>query len=42
VLPVDGESRVAELARMLGGERLSTSIAHAQSLLESGRSSTTP
>jgi DNA repair protein RecN (Recombination protein N) len=41
VMPVDGEARVAELARMLGGERLSTSVAHAQSLLESGRSSTT-
>lgn len=40
VQPVDGEARVAELARMLGGERLSTSLAHAQSLLESGRSST--
>lgn len=38
VAAVDGESRVAELARMLGGERLSTSLAHAQSLLESGRS----
>jgi DNA repair protein RecN (Recombination protein N) len=42
VAAVDGEARVAELARMLGGERLSTSVAHAQSLLESGRSSTTP
>ncbi|NBO77702.1 MAG: DNA repair protein RecN, partial [Betaproteobacteria bacterium] len=42
VVAVDGEARVAELARMLGGERLSTSVAHAQSLLESGRSSTTP
>ncbi len=38
VVTVDGEARVAELARMLGGERLSTSVAHAQSLLESGRS----
>lgn len=38
VVAVDGEARVAELARMLGGERLSTSVAHAQSLLESGRS----
>jgi DNA repair protein RecN (Recombination protein N) len=42
VVAVDGEARVAELARMLGGERLSTSVAHAQSLLEAGRSSTTP
>ncbi len=42
VAPVDGEARVAELARMLGGERLSTSLAHAQSLLESGRSAATP
>ena len=38
IAPVEGEARVAELARMLGGDRLSTSIAHAQSLLESGRS----
>lgn len=42
VSPVEGEARVAELARMLGGERLSTSLAHAQSLLKSGQSSTTP
>ena len=38
VVAVDGEARVAELARMLGGDRLSTGTAHAQSLLESGRS----
>lgn len=38
VCPVEGEARVAELARMLGGDRLSTGTAHAQSLLESGRS----
>ncbi len=38
VTTVEGESRVGELARMLGGDRLSTSVAHAQSLLESGRS----
>ena len=32
-----GEARVAEIARMLGGERLSnTSLAHAQELLSSG------
>lgn len=34
VSPVGGEQRVAEIARMLGGERLSgTSLAHAQELL---------
>ena len=34
VEPVAGEARVAEVARMLGGERLSsTSIAHAQEML---------
>jgi len=31
--PVAGEARVAEVARMLGGERLATSLAHAQQLL---------
>ena len=36
---VAGESRVAEIARMLGGERLSgTSIAHAQEMLAIGES----
>jgi DNA repair protein RecN (Recombination protein N) len=35
VLPVQGEARVAEVARMLGGERLATSVAHAQELLGS-------
>jgi len=35
VRPVSGEARVAEVARMLGGERLATSIAHAQELLGS-------
>jgi len=35
VQPVHGEARVAEIARMLGGERLSsTSIAHAQEMLD--------
>ncbi|PZP32096.1 MAG: DNA repair protein RecN [Roseateles depolymerans] len=35
VRPVAGEARVAEIARMLGGERLSsTSLAHAQEMLE--------
>lgn len=34
VAPVSGEARVAEIARMLGGERLSsTSLAHAQEML---------
>ena len=33
VQPVTGEARVAEVARMLGGERLATSLAHAQQLL---------
>ena len=35
VSPVAGEARVAEIARMLGGERLSsTSLAHAQEMLQ--------
>jgi DNA repair protein RecN (Recombination protein N) len=33
IAPVAGEARVAEVARMLGGERLTTSLAHAQELL---------
>lgn len=34
VAPVDGEKRVAEIARMLGGERLSgTTLAHAKEML---------
>ena len=34
VAPVAGEPRVAEVARMLGGERLAgTSLAHAQAML---------
>jgi len=37
VAPVGGEGRVAEIARMLGGERLSsTSLAHAQEMLAVG------
>jgi DNA repair protein RecN (Recombination protein N) len=37
---LDGEARVGEIARMLGGERLSgTSLAHAQALLDRGASS---
>jgi len=36
VEPVTGEARVAEIARMLGGEKLSsTSLAHAQEMLAS-------
>ncbi|MEO6281055.1 DNA repair protein RecN [Roseateles sp.] len=39
VSPVAGESRVAEIARMLGGERLSsTSLAHAQEMLAASTS----
>ena len=34
VAPLQGEQRVAEVARMLGGERLATSLAHAQQLIE--------
>jgi DNA repair protein RecN (Recombination protein N) len=34
VHPIGGETRVAEVARMLGGERLATSLAHAQQLIE--------
>ncbi|HET9977835.1 MAG TPA: DNA repair protein RecN [Burkholderiaceae bacterium] len=33
VRPVTGEARTAEVARMLGGERLATSLAHAEQLL---------
>lgn len=33
VQPVAGEARVAEVARMLGGERLATSLAHAEQLI---------
>ena len=32
ITPVEGEARVAEVARMLGGEKLS-GTAHAQALL---------
>jgi DNA repair protein RecN (Recombination protein N) len=39
VRPVQGEARVAEVARMLGGERLATSVAHAQQLLGSAAAS---
>jgi DNA repair protein RecN (Recombination protein N) len=36
VQAVAGEARVAEVARMLGGERLATSLAHAQQLIAHG------
>lgn len=40
VTPVTGEARVAEIARMLGGERLSgTTLAHAKEMLGAGASS---
>jgi DNA repair protein RecN (Recombination protein N) len=40
VAPVTGEQRVAEVARMLGGERLSgTTLAHAKEMLGDGASS---
>jgi DNA repair protein RecN (Recombination protein N) len=35
VVPIRGEERVTEIARMLGGERLSdTSLAHARQMLQ--------
>ena len=43
VRPVSGEARVAEIARMLGGERLSsTSLAHAQEMLASSAAARSP
>ena len=43
VQPVAGEARVAEIARMLAGERLSgTSLAHAQELLAVGAAAMPP
>lgn len=43
VQPVAGEARVAEIARMLGGERLSsTSLAHAQEMLDLSNTSSAP
>ena len=37
VSPITGEQRVAEIARMLGGEKLSgTTLAHAKEMLQSG------
>ena len=41
VRPIAGEARTAEIARMLGGERLSsTSLAHAQEMLDLSAKST--
>jgi DNA repair protein RecN (Recombination protein N) len=38
IQPVAGEERVAEIARMLGGEKLSsTTLAHAEEMLDTGR-----
>jgi DNA repair protein RecN (Recombination protein N) len=43
VSAVTGEARVAEVARMLGGERLSgTSLAHAQEMLSVGAETARP
>ena len=43
VVPVQGEQRVAEVARMLGGERLSgTTLAHAKEMLGDGAAARTP
>ena len=43
VLPVAGEARVAEVARMLGGERMAgTSLAHAQAMLAQALPSGSP
>ena len=43
VSPVAGEARVAEIARMLGGERLSsTSLAHAQEMLDASTTNSKP
>jgi len=43
VSPVAGEARVAEVARMLGGERLSsTSLAHAQEMLDASTATAGP
>jgi DNA repair protein RecN (Recombination protein N) len=43
VRPVVGEARTAEVARLLGGERLATSLAHAEQLLvQATASASTP
>jgi DNA repair protein RecN (Recombination protein N) len=39
---VAGEARVAEVARMLGGDRLATSVAHAQEMLGSAAVAVSP
>jgi DNA repair protein RecN (Recombination protein N) len=42
VAPVEGEQRVSEVARMLGGERLSgTTLAHAKEMLGDGAGGST-
>jgi len=40
--PVHGESRVAEVARMLGGQHTDTSLAHAREMLARGAATPTP
>jgi DNA repair protein RecN (Recombination protein N) len=42
VQAVAGEARVAEVARMLGGDRLATSVAHAQEMLGSAAVAASP
>ena len=43
IRPVTGEARVAEIARMLGGEKLSsTTLAHAEEMLDTGRADEAP
>jgi len=43
VQPVQGEARVAEVARMLGGERMAdTSLAHAQAMLQTPGAAAAP
>ena len=43
IQPVVGEGRVAEIARMLGGEKLSsTTLAHAEEMLDTGREGEPP
>ena len=42
VRPLSGEARVGEVARLLGGERLATSLAHAQQLIEHATGDTPP
>lgn len=42
VQPVAGEARVAEVARMLGGEQLSTRAAHAQAMLQQAATTVAP